>query len=459
MTRAPDTVALNRSEQTYVGLEGVAGSLNQLYVMRFDASIPIEAMRDAVRALVRAFPRLRSVVEPTLIGYRLRLLADEDVEVLFDDAFRVTTHVADDLPALETYAQELINEPFALERGLPIRTRFLPSPEASTLILMVHHVVCDGRSMMMLMESLLRALNGKGLETARVDPPTMLPAILPEGFFAKLGSLVRSFRVARATRARTRGQRVITLGRNAPRFGPVGVKFHPLPVSMAMLARAAKAHGTTVTALVIAAIAEAFGKGLPEDGRNAVAVRLSVDLRRYYPKTRTPGFGNYVATFFVNATAFDARRAMRDVGDQLKEGLARFEAKLMSYPLVVAEIVSRTGRKLFGMIAAAAKRRGKLPPMTCHYSNLGNVDVLNAKDATIRLRELLPIAPNVGPFLVTSGLGDTLALSMSYAREEVTEREVYALLERLDEAMRSIALEETATPAASSGAEAVRIAS
>jgi len=457
---AGTTIALNRSEHMYLALEGIMGSVTQLAAMRLETVVSRDAMRAAVREVVRAYPRLRTVVEPTFLSHRLRVLDDGDVEQLFDDAFRVVTHVSSDLASLEGYVAEVLNEPFALERGLPIRLRYLVNGPHPTLVVMVHHVVCDGRSVMMAVEAILRALNGKPVEPLPIDSSSMLPAVLPSTFVAKLSSVWRSFLDERARARALRGRRITRFGaRDARRFGVVGARLHLLPVGMDELKRVSIARGCTVTALVMAALVEAFGRrtnGIDEAGRDAVAIRLSVDLRRYFPAGRTPTFGNYVATFFVHVGAVDAARALASVSSQLRDGLERFERKLMSYPLLVAELYAAIGRKLFGLAALASKRRGRLPAMTCHYSNLGNLDALNAKDATIRIGGLLATAPNVGPFIVTSGLGDSLALTLSYAKNEATDAEVHALFDRLDDAIRAIA-REASTPAIDS--DGIRIAS
>jgi NRPS condensation-like uncharacterized protein len=442
------TLALNRSERTYWAIEGVSGSITQLVMLRFASPVSVESIRAALRRVVRAFPRMRTIVEPTLFSYRLRVLADEEIEALFEDAFRVAPHVATDLPSIEQYATELLNEPFALERGLPIRARFLPDAKEPTLLFMLHHVICDGRSWMMAAEALVRTLNGMPIEDVPLDPPSMVPALLPTSWGARVSSLWRSFFLDRSEKARLRSHRMLRFGKRSPRFGPVGVCIRRLPVSMADLKRASKARGCTVTALVVAALAETFGHGAVEDGKNAVGIRLSVDLRKYYPKGQSPAFGNYVATFAVLATAFDIRRALTSVSEQLREGLDRFERKSMSYPLLLAELLTLVGRKLLALAVLSSKRKGTIAPLTCHYSSLGSVDALNAEGAHTKLCDVVAITPNVHPFVVTAGLGDRLVLAFSYERNEVTQAEAYALLDRLGEAMRVIALEATPLPTA-----------
>jgi hypothetical protein len=422
----------------------------------------LSAVRGALRAVVRAYPRLRSVVTSSFFGYRQRVLADAEVDPLFARAFEVAQHVRTDLASLESYAEDLLNEPFDLTRELPVRARFVPDAETPTLLLLLHHVACDGRSWNLAAEALMRALNGEKLEDGVLDPPGMIPALLPLG-------LRDSFRLDRDTRALMRARKVARFGTHSPSFGPVGVRFVALPISGKALRAAATLHGQSTTALVVAALAEAFGHGLQEDGRNAVSVRLSVDLRKFFPKGTSPSFGNYVATFAVHSPALTATRALEDVGAQLFEGLRRFQRKLMSYPLLVAELLTMVPQRILARVITSQKKKGPLAPVTCHYSSLGPLGTLNPKGARVRLKDVIATCPNVVPFVVTAEMEHTTLLALSYQKNEATDEEVYALLERLGAAIRSLASEGLATApesapaergtATDSEAEAARIAS
>lgn len=463
------TFGMNRSERTYWALEGVAGSIAQLAVLRFEGPLRGDAVRGALRAVVRAYPRLRSLVTSGLFGFRQRVLADAEVEPLFARAFDVAQHMRTDLSSLEAYAEDLLSEPFDLTRELPVRARFVPDAETPTLLLLLHHVACDGRSWNLAAEALMRSLNGEKLEAGQLDPPGMIPALLPLGWRAQLASLRDSFRLDRAVRSRMRAHEVARFGTHAPAFGPVGVRFVELPISGKALRTAATNHGQSTTALVVAALAEAFGHGLTEDGKNAVAVRLSVDLRKFFPKGTSPSFGNYVATFAVLSPTLTATRALEDVGAQLFEGLRRFQRKLMSYPLLLAELLTMVPQRILTRVVTAQKKKGPLAPVTCHYSSLGPLGALNPKGARVRLRDVIATCPNVVPFVVTAEMEHTTLLALSYQKNEATDEEVYALLERLGAAISSLASEGLATAPESgpaergtetaSAAEAARIAS
>ena len=65
MSHADDLQALNRSEHLYWACEGYLGSIHQPYVLRFQGPLEAATVRQALRELTSACPRLRGVVEPT----------------------------------------------------------------------------------------------------------------------------------------------------------------------------------------------------------------------------------------------------------------------------------------------------------------------------------------------------------------------------------------------------------
>ncbi|MBC7173684.1 MAG: hypothetical protein H5U40_14690, partial [Polyangiaceae bacterium] len=134
------TLGMNRNERLFVGLENVAGSLNIVFAIRFEGTVSKEAARAAVREIVRAHPRLRSLVEPTTFGHRFRILpAGPAVDERVDAAFEVFRGIdIDDDAAIADASARFANEPIVIEEELPIRVRFLPHRERPVLLLSVH---------------------------------------------------------------------------------------------------------------------------------------------------------------------------------------------------------------------------------------------------------------------------------------------------------------------------------
>jgi len=80
-------VPLNRSEHMYWAGEGYLGPINMPFMLRFDRPVDEALLRQALRELTTAFPRLRGVVVPTAFTYKLRILPDDLwLDQLFNDA-------------------------------------------------------------------------------------------------------------------------------------------------------------------------------------------------------------------------------------------------------------------------------------------------------------------------------------------------------------------------------------
>lgn len=461
---APDArhvITLNRSEHAYLAVDGLTGTVAQTYLLRLDTTggpaLAPDAVRAAFRRLLSAFPRMRAAAEPSLLSWRLRVLPDDArLDHLLDQAHRTHTGVdPTDDAALEAWQAFELNEPLPLERGLAFRSRFVPHPTQPALLFSVHHVVGDGRSMMMMVGALLSAFNGGDMVPAPIDPPTMLPAILPKGLAAWPRAIRASLAHRRAEAQDRADTRIVQLpSRRHERFSIIGVRHHRLALSTAELRRIGKQIGASTNTLLMAGMGTAFFELARElgtdDPRHAAVMRISVDLRRYFPEGRAPGFGNYVASFFVfdrAAQGLDAR--LRALDAQVKEGLARFERREMIFPWLAAELGPLLGRKLYGALAGRIKRRDSLLPMSCHTTNLGIVDDVNAPDAHVRLVGFHPIVPNYVPLFCMVSLGGRYTVTTSYPASEIDAATIGRLLHHFDAALARFAAEVSVTAAES----------
>ena len=431
------TIPLNRSELMYMASEGIVGSIGQVYSLRFREAHTQAELRAAVRHLVRIYPRTRSMITPTFFTHRLRLLPDDArVNAFFAEAFQVVHGVGTDYASLQKYMEEVASEPFTLDHALPIRARLLVDSPLPVLVLIVHHVVCDGRGMVQMMDSLMAYLNGVEHPEVPIDEPSMVPAILPKSLRERVRSLVRSYRIHRGETRTSKQWLTIELGKPDSTFGPPGVCIHPVPFDIPAIKRGAAKHGCSVTELLMALFTASFAREVEQDGRNAVSIRLSVDLRPYFEDDRRPTYGNYVASFMMHLTRWDEIGVIvTDIREQLRKNLERFERKEMSYPLVMGEIASRIGRKIFRWTALAMKRRGLLPKATFHYSTLGSIDILNSHGARAQLDEVTGFVPTLVPFITSWWIGDTLCLTCSYPRHEIDGAAVDRMFADFDAAL------------------------
>ena len=448
---APDVIPLNRSEHLYWAGEGHLGPINQPYVLRLSGPVDEAQVRQALRELTTAFPRLRSVIEPGPWLDRMRILADDlAVDQLFDDAYRVESGVnLDDLAALQAWHSARLNEPLSLERGLPWRARFLPHPTQPGLLFVVHHIVGDGRSMIQMLCAILGRLNGQAIAASPLDSPSMQAAITPARLWQWPAAIWRGWRQGRADARTAQGQQVITLAtRRSPRFTTSAIRYHELPCPADTMKQFSRAHQSTQNTLLTALVANAFLASHIDNTQAVAALRISVDLRRYYPEGQAPTFGNYVSSFTVRARHQPTLGAqIADIEQQIQQHLARYERRDHALPLTLYEWLPFIGRTRYRQLIAASKARGTLPALSCHLSNLGSAEFINPKDARVRLQALWPATVSTTLLLGVLSLNGQQFLTIIRQCDEVDDEEVCKFLHRLDAQFVSMGM---APPSASS---------
>lgn len=434
----PDLIPLNRSERAYAALEGVAGSVTQVYEMTFDRRLDPAVVRAAARALVAAYPRTRMRLVVGAFSTRLGLMDNDDplLEPLFDEAFRVVDGVAGDEERLAAYRNALLSESFSLGRSLPVRVRLAQDERGSTLFFIVHHLVCDGRGMIQMIDELLGALAGKPITPVTVDALEMRRALWPKGWARKLRAAFLDWRRLRAARRVARSRTLVDPLRPLPAFTAPRVVRHTLGLPVTQLVATARAHGTSLTALTLAALTMVLARreGAASDGTREVATRISVDLRPFFDPPQPNAFGNFVASFMVRCVRFDQLAPLiADIAAQLKEGTRRFRDHERGFGLLMDELSTWIGLRLYGLAARRLKTRGKLTPMSAHYSTVGSVDHLLRHD--VGLVDMAGYAPNTGLFVTSMGFRDQLRMALIYPTGGLSAEQACQLARDLEETL------------------------
>lgn len=439
MSHADDLQALNRSEHLYWACEGHLGSVHQPYVLRFNGPLDATQVRQALRELTRACPRLRGVMTPTAFGHALRILPDDEhIDTLLDDAFQVQTDVdTASRAALQAWHTRLLNDPMPMERGLPWRARLLPHPSQPVLAFSAHHIIGDGRSMVQFIRALVGRLNGHPIPAMPLESASMAPAVRPHAWWQWPASIARFVRQARADARAAAGTRVLGLAhRRAPHFTTSTVHHHDLPASADAVKALAKAHGTTVNTLLMGLIAQVFLQQAPDDPMARAAIRLSIDLRRHFPKGRAPEIGNHVHSFVVRGQAqADLSAQIASLDAQVRDHLARYERRDLALPLTVYEWLPLMGRRLYSHLIVQAKRHQRLAPVSCHLSNLGPAEFINPPDAALRVTELWPATVSTAPIIAALSLHGRQVLTVIHQNDEIEAATVRDFLARLDQAL------------------------
>jgi NRPS condensation-like uncharacterized protein len=429
-------VPLNRTEHMFWAGEGYLGSIHQPYLMRFDHPLDEVEVRQALRELTSAYPRLRGVIVPTLSTYKLQILPDDDrVDQLAQDACRVVRGVDAGSPAeLEAYQSDLLNEAVSLEHGLPWRARLLPHPTEPALIFSLHHIVGDGRSLLHMLTALVGRLNGKPIPPMPLQGYNMIPAVVPLKWHQWPASILAWWRNTRRDAQTSRGETLVTLAtRRSPRFTTSRIHHHELPCSPTQLRAIAKKMGTTVNSLLTAVIANAFLAREADNPKAVAAIRISYDLRRLFPEGTAPEIGNFVTSFAVRARHQPTLAAqIASVETQVKAFMGRYERREYAVPQLFYELLPIIGRRLYSYFVVQAKKGGKLQDVSCHFSNLGSIDFINAPDARLRVTALwICTQPSANVFTLGS-MGQRLFLPVMHQTDETAVSTVKAFLAVLD---------------------------
>ncbi|MDE2401121.1 MAG: hypothetical protein KGL90_05615 [Burkholderiales bacterium] len=449
-------IPLNRSEHMYWAGEGFLGAISQAYLVRLDRAVDESLVRQALRELASSFPRMRGILVPTAFTYKLGILPDDlYVDQLFDDAYRVQRGVdASSRAELEAFHNEFFNEAISLERGLPWRARFIPHPEQPALLFSVHHIVGDGRSMFQMVSAIMARLSGQAMKPCPLESPSMVPAITPAKWHQWPASIAGWWRNSRRDARAALGQKIITLAsRRSPRYTTSAVRYHELACDQAKLRALAKQLGSSANSVVVAVLCNSF-LALEPDNPNAVAViRLSLDLRRFFPPGQQPEFGNFVSSFAVRATR-QATLAdqVRSIDAQTKEHMARYERRENALPLMVYEWLPIIGRTLYSHFIVKSKAKGSFPPVSCHFSNLGNAEALQPTDPQVRLTELWPSTLSTAVIIGLVSLGGKFLLPIVYQRDETDDPAIDRFRQILDAQLVAIAPPTVATSPATSPA-------
>ncbi len=432
-------VPLNFSEHAYVAFDGFMGSLPQVYLLRFDQPLNARQVRSVARELVSSQSRLRGVIEPGWWRYQLRILADDHVvDQLFEQAWCETPHLdARNEQSLEAEHNRLINQVLPLERGLACRFQFIDHPQTPALFVTVHHLLGDGRTMVHLLTQIMARLNGgPSMLPQAPEGPSLLGALtpthwwqIPVQMWRSRGHVLRQSQWHRSLNI----QQFLTP--NQPVLSTHAVRYFNASVPASALRPLARQLGLSVNSLITLALAETFLSMAQGDPQAAAVIRLSVDLRRFYPKEAGHGplWGNHVGAFVVTEVG---RKTLPERADSIKaqvaEGLGRFERREMLWTYLIYEVLPCLGRTAGSRLTMQMQRGLKLPRISAHATSIGNVNHLNPPGASVKLDLLMATVPSMAALHVLAEINDRIVMPLSWQRAEASVDQVDAYLARLD---------------------------
>jgi hypothetical protein len=214
------------------------------------------------------------------------------------------------------------------------------------------------------------------------------------------------------------------------------VKLHTVPGTTHEWRALAKRLGLSFNGLVTLALTEAFMSYAPNDPKAAALVRMSVDLRRYYPDQPAHDMvlmGNHVGAFMVNEVGpkpLPERAA--SIKKQMDESLARFdrhENLWAQWPMFIAPYL---GRGVLSRLVLDMYRKARMPRISVHATSLGNISTLVPAEATTRLKHFTTIVPSLSTLHVVSELDHRLSLPVIWQRCDASPEQMDDYLARVD---------------------------
>ncbi|MCD6570899.1 MAG: hypothetical protein J7L53_09380 [Deltaproteobacteria bacterium] len=428
MSKADATVRLNLGDFIYLTMEDVMPSQGNLLTLRFKESHDVTEIRDAMRHTISIYPRLRSIVEPTLFSYKLRILNDNDerLDVLFKNAFRVKLNLKYDSHEYLTFRRNLYNEPFALEQTIPIKIYYFPDGPTSVLVLSIHHVVGDGSSCVHIACSIMSYLNGKKPSLVPIDNPSLTPALFVTPYYKIPMQLYKSTRLLlRDRREAQKGTFIPATNRPIDFFGPVDIYYHTLCYDLELIKSKSKKLGVSITTLLLVAISHSLSKGPGRDTGNMIGIIISADLRPFF-EGQTPVIGNYVTGFMVVISREywdNPKQMLEEINFQMTKHIDRIKQKQASLPLLFHKLFTLVGKKNYARGVRIMKKKGILTK-TCSLANLGNVDILNSYGPKAQLCEFDASGPSHGLFIAMNTLEGKIHMSFTFQEAEFTREEI-----------------------------------
>jgi NRPS condensation-like uncharacterized protein len=434
------TAGLNNTDFLFLAMEDVVPSQGMLLMLRFATQHTEEEMRTAFRYIFTIFPRLRSIVEPTLFSYRLRILDEDDerMEVLFNDAFRVKHDLKVDTDAFVKYRRDLYNEAFSLEQGLPVKIRFIVDDPKPALLISMHHMIADGLSIYIMANALMAYLNGKKTPVDNEVNPSIWPVMLEKSRMKIPGQVYRSAKnLIHNLRQPKPGPFVQASARPANYFGPVDMHMHYMRYSVSDLKSMAKAYGVSITVLVITALVMSLSKGNKQG--ESIGIIMPVDLRSYFEGGR-PGFGNYAFApmIIINRKIWEKpEKIVEEVKTQMSSIVTNIKNKDLVAGFLVESLSRFIGKKQFARVIRMIKHNGLLAK-TATFANLGTLDYLNSHGDKAQICFANGSTTSHGLFIDMTTLGDKVTLAVTYQESEFTNDEIKAFLELFEDMLGAI---------------------
>jgi hypothetical protein len=315
--------------------------------------------------------------------------------------------------------------------------RVVLDPERPGFVFATPHLIGDGLTSAYMTHLLIRALNGMPLEPMPIEAPSLIDAIKPEKWWQWPVQMWKSRQHKVREKRRLASLEILQLPTNpTPHYTSTGYRLSEVSMGADQMRKAAKKAGVSMNCMMVAACAQTFLEQAPGDPKAAAVIRISIDMRRFYPKEDKHGplWGNHVGAYLVieQDASKPTLARLQSIDAQLKEGIARYARREMCWTYLFDEIGPYLGRTLIGHIALHLKRKDRFPKISMHVTNGGNLNMINVPGQPLSIVWGCSTTFSASPLCATMEISGHYYAPITWQMAETSVAEVADFHVRLD---------------------------
>jgi NRPS condensation-like uncharacterized protein len=436
-----ETFGMNSIDFLFFSQEDVVTSQGLCSSMRFKTRHSVDEIREAMRYMLTIYPRLRSIAEPTMFSYRMRIIDDSDpkVDILFNEAFKVKYGMLCDTGDFLKYRRDFFNEPFGLQQAFPIKIRYIPDDPSPVLFISVHHMIYDGTGWIHLLNSLMSYLNGIKPPMQSADEPSLIKGFLERPFYKIPQQILNSLKSKEQGKKEKDRKTIIHASTRPVNFyGPMDMHIQKLSHDLSAILAGAKRLNCSMTVLILTALSMALDRrGV---GDHLIWIEMPIDLRPYLISEREPIFGNYVMAPVIKVDMSQnptPPAIVETIKNQTNQYINTLEKKGILPLLLSVKLTTFMGKKVYSWTARVLKERGIIKK-TCLFSNVGNLDSLNRHGGKSQVVEAGCGTSSHALLLTLNSLDNAINITFSYQEAEFIREEIIGIMERTDRSMAAL---------------------
>ncbi len=184
----------------------------------------------------------------------------------------------------EDWQREVMNEclfPFDAKTGPLIRLAWLKSDGISDLILTCHHCICDGKSILNLLDEILRLLGHPETEIGSYSSFSSIYDFIPDAIKYSKVNKILTFFVSKIAKV---ALLAVSSKKEVKRVKPYLIHWKLDQEESALLLEKCKIEGVSVHAVLCVAFLMAFGSA--ETFKSCAKLYCAVDMRRFLPEIK-----------------------------------------------------------------------------------------------------------------------------------------------------------------------------